>query len=96
MTSTTTPTPATPGTAADVELVEKTTPYDGYFRIGRYRLRHRRFDGGWTEVIDREVFDRGRAAVVLPYDPARDAVVLIEQFRIGAYAAGRKLGRNLQ
>jgi ADP-ribose pyrophosphatase len=26
--------------------------------------------------------------VVLPYDPARDSVVLIEQFRIGAYAAG--------
>ena len=36
----------------------------------------------------RELFERGRAAVVLPYDPARDAVVLIEQFRIGAYAAG--------
>jgi ADP-ribose pyrophosphatase len=91
MTSTTTPTPATPptpGTAADVELVEKTTPYDGYFRIGRYRLRHRRFDGGWTEVLAREVFERGHATVVLPYDPARDAVVLIEQFRIGAYAAG--------
>ncbi len=77
-----------PGTTAAVELVEKTTPHDGYFRIERYRVRHQRFGGGWTEVIDREVFDRGRAAVVLPYDPRRDAVVLIEQFRIGAYAAG--------
>ncbi len=26
--------------------------------------------------------------MVLPYDPVRDTVVLIEQFRIGAYAAG--------
>ncbi len=72
----------------DVELVEKTTPYDGYFRIDVYRLRHKRFDGGWTEVMSRELFERGRATVVLPYDPRRDAVVLIEQFRIGAYAAG--------
>ncbi len=76
--------------AQDVELVEKTTPYDGYFRIDVYRLRHQRFGGGWTEVMSRELFERGRATVVLPYDPVCDAVVLIEQFRIGAYAAGLK------
>jgi ADP-ribose pyrophosphatase len=74
--------------AQNVELIEKTTPYDGYFQIGVYRLRHRRFAGGWTEVMSRELFERGHAAVVLPYDPLRDEVVLIEQFRIGAYAAG--------
>jgi ADP-ribose pyrophosphatase len=74
--------------AQNVEVVEKTTPYEGYSRIDVYRLRHKRFDGGWTEVMSRELFERGPAAVVLPYDPARDTVVLIEQFRIGAYAAG--------
>ncbi len=74
--------------AKNVELIEKTTPYQGYSRIYVYRLRHKRFGGGWTEVMSRELFERGQAAVVLPYDPARDAVVLIEQFRIGAYAAG--------
>ncbi len=74
--------------ARNVEIVEKTTPYQGYSRIDVYRLCHKRFGGGWTEVMSRELFDRGHAAVVLPYDPARDAVVLIEQFRIGAYAAG--------
>lgn len=71
-----------------VELIEKTTPFQGYFRIDRYRLRHRKFDGGWTEEMTREIFERGHAAAVLLYDPARDAVVLIEQFRPGAYAAG--------
>ncbi|MFQ6018446.1 MAG: NUDIX domain-containing protein [Kiloniellaceae bacterium] len=71
-----------------VELLEKTTPYQGYFRVDRYRLRHRRFAGGWTGEIAREVFERGHAAAVLPYDPVRDEVVLLEQFRIGAYAAG--------
>ncbi len=77
-----------PNHARDVEVLERTNPYDGYFRIEAYRLRHRRFGGGWTEVMTRELFERGHAAVVLPYDPARDRVVLIEQFRIGAYAAG--------
>ena len=74
--------------AQDVELIEKTTPHRGYFRIDVYRLRHKCFGGGWTEVMSRELFERGHATVVLPYDPARDAVVLIEQFRIGAYVTG--------
>lgn len=72
----------------DVEIYEKTTPFKGYFRIDRYRLRHRRHDGGWTGEISREVFERGHAAAVLLYDPDRDAVALIEQFRVGALAAG--------
>lgn len=71
-----------------VELIERATPFRGYFRVDRYRLRHRKFDGGWTPAVTREVFERGHAAAVLPYDAARDRVVMIEQFRIGAYAAG--------
>ncbi len=35
-----------------------------------------------------EVWRRGRAAAVLPYDPAADVVVLIEQFRLPALVAG--------
>ena len=71
-----------------VEVIEKSTPYRGYFRIDRYLLRHRMHDGGWTTPLMREVFERGQTVAVLPYDPLADAVVLIEQFRIGAYAAG--------
>ena len=73
----------------DVEIIEKTAAFQGYFRIDRYRLRHRRFDGGWSDVMTREVFERGQAVAVLPYDPQRDELVLIEQFRVGAYAEGR-------
>ncbi len=72
----------------DVEIIEKETAFQGYFRIDRYRLRHRLFAGGWSEAITREVFERGHVVGVLPYDPIADRVVLIEQFRIGAYAAG--------
>lgn len=71
-----------------VDILERVTAYQGYFRIDRYVLRHKRFDGGWTQPISREVFERGHAAAVLLYDPARDEVALIEQFRAGALAAG--------
>ena len=73
--------------AKDVRVFTKGSPYKGYFRIDRYRLSHRLFDGGWSAPMTREVFERGHAVGVLLYDPGRDAVVVIEQFRIGAYAA---------
>ena len=63
--------------------------FQGYFRVDRHTVRHALFAGGMSGDITREVFERGHAAAVLPYDPVRDAVVLIEQFRAGAYAAGR-------
>jgi len=72
-----------------VEIIGREAAYKGYLRIDRYRLRHERFAGGMTEPMSRELMERGHAAAVLPYDPEADAVVLIEQFRIGAHAAGR-------
>jgi ADP-ribose pyrophosphatase len=74
-------------TSGDVKIVDMTTPFEGYFRIDRYRLKHKLFEGGWSREITREIFERGHAVAVLPYDPDLDRVVLIEQFRIGAHAA---------
>ena len=70
-----------------VDIVKKDTVYDGYFKMIRYTLRHEKFAGGMSNLITREVFERGHAVGVLPYDPVRDEVVLIEQFRIGAHVA---------
>ncbi|MFI5002166.1 MAG: NUDIX domain-containing protein [Reyranellales bacterium] len=72
-----------------VELVKHEVAFQGYFRVGRYFFRHGLHQGGQSEVISREVFERGQAAGVLPYDPRRDEVILISQFRAGAYVAGR-------
>ncbi|MGG7054350.1 NUDIX domain-containing protein [Nitrosomonas sp. ANs5] len=69
------------------EVLEKVICFQGFFRMERYRLRHRKFDGGWSRPITRELLERGHAAAVLPYDPERDRVVLIEQFRAGAMSA---------
>lgn len=71
-----------------VDLIDKRTVFDGYFQILRYRLRFSLHEGGMSEAVDREVFERGQVAAVLPVDPIRDLVVLIEQFRIGPYAVG--------
>jgi ADP-ribose pyrophosphatase len=71
----------------DVNVIEKTTPFQGYFRIDRYRLTHRLFEGGWSGDMTREVFERGHAVTAVLFDPDRDCLVMVEQFRIGAYAA---------
>ncbi|GAB2797410.1 NUDIX domain-containing protein [Halomonas shantousis] len=68
----------------DIERLETETPYTGFFRLEKRHLRHRLFNGGWSEPLVREVHVRHDAVGVLLYDPERDAVVLIEQIRAGA------------
>lgn len=70
----------------DVTVEQVEVAYKGHFRIDRYRVRHKLFAGGASQPIRREVLERGHAVAVLPYDPVRDEVVLIRQFRIGAFA----------
>jgi len=68
----------------DFEILQRSTAYQGFLRLDRYRLRHRSFHGGWCEPVTRERLEGLAAVSVLPYDPRLDAVVLIEQFRTGA------------
>lgn len=62
--------------------------YANYFAVEEFDLRFRRFDGAMSPEVNRGVFLCGDAAVVLPYDPLRDRVLLIEQFRMGPHARG--------
>jgi len=71
-------------TARDVRLLDDQTVWSGYYAMRRITLQHRRFAGGWSDPIVREVFERGDAVAVLPYDPVTDSLVMIEQFRPGA------------
>lgn len=57
--------------------------YQGFFRLDEYKIRYELFRGG-SHTVTREVFERGDAVAVLPYDPLRDEIVLVEQFRPGA------------
>jgi ADP-ribose pyrophosphatase len=69
----------------DVEILEHHAAYQGYFRIEKYQLRHRLFNGDWSKPLTREIFERGHAVGVLLFDPKLNKFVLIEQFRMGAY-----------
>ncbi|MEH0887927.1 ADP-ribose diphosphatase [Enterobacter sp. UNJFSC 003] len=69
----------------DVEIIARETLYSGFFSMDLYRFRHRLFNGEMSGEIRREIFERGHAAVLLPFDPVRDEVVLVEQIRIAAY-----------
>ncbi|EGQ8076241.1 ADP-ribose diphosphatase [Vibrio vulnificus] len=71
-------------TPEDVEVLSKEPLFQGFFKMIKYRFRHKLFAGGWSNVIEREMFERGHAVAMLPYDPIRDEVVLIEQIRVGA------------
>ena len=71
-------------TAEDVEILERETPFQGFFRVERLTLRHRHYQGGWGAPVKRELFVRPPAAAVLPYDPVRGEILLVEQFRVGA------------
>lgn len=70
--------------AQDVRVLDKQTAWSGHFSVNRLTLQHRRFAGGWSEPLVREIFERGDAVGVLPYDPVTDSLVMIEQFRPGA------------
>lgn len=66
----------------DVEIIARETLYRGFFSLDLYRFRHRLFNGQMSHEVRREIFERGHAAVLLPFDPVRDEVVLIEQIRL--------------
>ena len=72
----------------DVLLDQQETVWSGRFAVDLVTFRHRRFDGAMSPPRHWELFRRGRAAALLPYDPWTDQVVLIEQFRLPALAAG--------
>ena len=68
----------------EFKIIKQEVAYKGFFRLEKYHLKHTLFQGGWGEEICRELFMRGNCVAVLLYDPDRDEVVLIEQFRAGA------------
>lgn len=72
----------------DVRVLSRRTPYARFFAVEEYDLTHRRFEGGQCKPILRAAFIACDAVTVLPYDPVRDRVLLVEQFRTGALARG--------
>lgn len=71
-------------TKDDVKLEQPSPLYEGFFKLIKYQFKHRLFAGGWSNMINREVLERGHAVAVLLFDPVIHEFVFIEQFRVGA------------
>lgn len=82
--------------SGEVETAEVAALHAGFFGLDRWRLRHRRFDGTMSPWLAREVFVAGDAVTVLPYDPVRDRVLLVEQMRMGPLGRGDPLPWQLE
>ncbi|MBT9383661.1 NUDIX domain-containing protein [Pseudooceanicola sp. CBS1P-1] len=82
---------ATGPAAPQVSVLSRRDDHAGYFFTRSYELTHATFAGGPSEVIRRETFLAPDAGIVLLYDPTRDRVLLVEQFRMGPFARGEAL-----
>lgn len=82
------PPPPAPPPREGVEVLAHDRLFRSYLALDRFELRHRLHAGGTSAVIGRDLLVRGPAAAILLYDPDRGKVALVEQFRIGALAAG--------
>ena len=81
--------------AQDVRILEEEVAFSGHFKVRRLTLQHRCFGGGWSEPLVRELFERGDAVGVLPYDPVTDRLVLIEQFVVLLTSTGTTSGAEV-
>ncbi|MDO6692225.1 ADP-ribose diphosphatase [Aliiglaciecola sp. 3_MG-2023] len=73
----------------DLKISQTKSLYNGFFKLIDYQFTHRLFAGGWSQLVKREVLERGHAVAVLLFDPKVDEFVFIEQFRIGAFATSQ-------
>jgi ADP-ribose pyrophosphatase len=71
-----------------IKIIKREVLHRGFFSLVRYHLQHKLYRGGWSAEMEREIFERGRTVGILLYDPDRDEVVLVEQFRLAAHLAG--------
>ena len=71
-------------TLEDVEILSQKNCYTGFLNIELLRLKHRLFEGGWSEVLQRELLIKDEAVGILLFDSCRDEVVMVRQFRVGA------------
>ncbi|HDR1418522.1 TPA: ADP-ribose diphosphatase [Pasteurella multocida] len=68
-----------------IDILKEETLYQGFFQLKKIQFKHKLFAGGYSGVVTRELLVKGAASAVIAYDPIKDAVVLVEQVRIGAY-----------
>jgi nudix-type nucleoside diphosphatase (YffH/AdpP family) len=77
--------------AAEIDIRQVRYPYEGFHRVEEWLIDHPRFDGTRSGPLTRAVSHVTDAATVLPWDPVRDRVLVVEQVRVGPLAKGDPL-----
>lgn len=80
----------------DVTVHSTETGFAGFFEVQVLSLAHRRFDGAVSPPLRREVFVMTDAVTVLPWDPVRDRILLVEQLRAGPIGRGDAMAWQLE
>ena len=65
------------------KIINKKKLYSGFFGLTKYEFIHQKHDGNWTNKVEREVFSGAHVSTLLPYDPEKKEIILIQQFRAG-------------
>ena len=65
------------------KIINSRNIYNGFFKMNEITLRYKKFDGNWSNDVKRELFGGAQVSAVLPYDPLRKEIILIQQFRPG-------------
>lgn len=65
------------------KIINKKNLYTGFFSLNKFEFVHQKHDGSWTEKVEREIFSGAHVSTLLPFDPIRNEIILIQQFRVG-------------
>jgi len=65
------------------KIINKKNLYSGFFNLNKYEFIHEKHDGDWTDKVEREIFSGAHVSTLLPYDPIKKEIILIQQFRAG-------------
>lgn len=75
-------------TPENVKVLKKQTLYKKFFEVDEYTFEYPLYNGRMSKPVCYEVMERGNAVGVLLYDPDREQIVFVEQFRVGVFFAG--------
>ena len=65
------------------KIINKKNLYSGFFSLNKYEFTHKKHNGEWTSTVEREIFSGAHVSTLLPYDPIKKEIILIQQFRAG-------------
>lgn len=68
---------------SNYKINSKKKIHDGFFKLYEINFEHKKYNGDWSCNVSREVFGGAHVGALLPYDPLKKKIILINQLRPG-------------